>query len=467
MGPRVRKLNDQPERRGARYVLYWAQTSRRADANHGLAFTIETANRCGLPVLVYEGLTCDFPLATNRVFTFLLENVPEMEQRLKQLGLGYCFYLKQRRNSPNNVLYRLAEDAAAVVTDDYPAFLARHHNARVPARLDVACYAVDSACVVPMGCFERREYAAYTIRPKIRKLLPDYLRPFEIPEVRRRWQGPPPVFHTPADARNAADLAAGCDIDQSVGPSLSFRGGRNAALRRLEYFLEHNLRRYGAERNNPSNHATSGLSPYLRYGFIGALEVALAVKSYGEAHGIATEEFLEELIVRRELAFNFARHSADPASLDNLPEWALRSLRAHDRDRRDPCYSREQFENAATHDALWNATQNEMRLRGKIHGYYRMYWGKKIIEWARSHQEAVDVMVYLHDKYALDGRDPNTYTGILWCLGLHDRPWAERPIFGTVRYMSLDGMKRKTDVESYVKEIQYLERLGKDPHRIQ
>jgi deoxyribodipyrimidine photo-lyase len=264
-----------------------------------------------------------------------------------------------------------------------------------------------------------------------------------------------------------AELVASCDVDHSVPPSLTFAGGRRGALRHLEHFIERNLSRYGAERNSPTAHVTSGLSPYLRYGMISALEVALAVRSYGEAHDIPVEEFLEELIVRRELAFNFARFSEDPASLSNLPDWARNTLRAHDGDPREPAYSRQQFENAGTHDPLWNATQKEIRLRGKIHGYYRMYWGKKIIEWAHSHQEALETMIYIHDRYALDGRDPNTYTGILWCFGLHDRPWQKRPVFGSIRYMSFDGMKRKTAVDDYIREIRNLEETGADPYRIQ
>jgi deoxyribodipyrimidine photo-lyase len=206
------------------------------------------------------------------------------------------------------------------------------------------------------------------------------------------------------------------------------------------------LPRYAAESNEPAAHATSGLSPYLHFGQISPLEVALATR--------ASAEFLEQLIVRRELAFNFARFALEPAggnvSLELLPDWARETMRRHRRDRRDPVYNPEQFERAATHDALWNATQGELLARGTIHGYYRMYWGKKIIEWSPTYEEALRTMIYLHDRYALDGRDPNTYTNILWCFGLHDRPWPERPIFGTIRYMNLAGMRRKTHVDAYI-----------------
>ena len=258
-----------------------------------------------------------------------------------------------------------------------------------------------------------------------------------------------------------------CQIDHSVPPSISFRGRRSDAGKHLERFLQERLRLYARHRNEPTAHATSELSPYLHFGLISALEVALSVQAYAEEHKLFAGEFLEELIVRRELAFNFARHAARPFSLDSLPDWARKTLREHARDQRTPRYTREEFEHARTHDALWNAAQTELRLRGKIHGYYRMYWGKKIIEWSAKPSAALETMIYLHDRYALDGGDPNTYAGILWCLGLHDRPWPERPVFGKIRYMSLEGMRRKTAVDGYLAEIRELERSGRDPFRIQ
>ena len=192
----------------------------------------------------------------------------------------------------------------------------------------------------------------------------------------------------------------------------------------------------------------------------------MAAQEYASAHKLIPNEFLEELIVRRELAFNFARFSEDLTSLDNLPEWASNALSRHAADQRDPSYTREQLETARTYDDLWNATQRELLLRGKIHGYYRMYWGKKIVEWSRTYKDALDAMIYLDDRYALDGRDPNTYANILWCLGLHDRPFFERPIFGQIRYMSRDGMRRKTNVDAYLREIDDLARTGRDPHAL-
>ncbi len=453
-------------REDADYVLYWSQMNRRADSNHALLHAAEVANERQLPLLFYEGLTCTYREANDRLHTFVLEGVEETERRLAKLGIGYVFYLRRRKSDPNDVLYRLAERAAAVITDDYPTFIAAGHNARVPQKLDVAYTAVDSSCIVPMSKFEKREYAAYTIRPKIRRMLPDYFKPAEPVRVKRKWRGKIPAFHTHVTAAGIPALVASCEIDRHVPPSVSFEGGRLAAERHLDFFLEDKLRRYARERNEPSRHATSGLSPYLHFGPVSSLEVALRARDYAQEHRLIADEFLEELIVRRELAFNFARFTENVESLEALPQWCLNTMAKHGGDPRDPSYTGEQMERAETYDALWNATQKELLLRGKIHGYYRMYWGKKIIEWSPTYADALEIMIHLHDRYALDGRDPNTYTNILWCFGLHDRPWGERPIFGQLRYMSLDGMKRKTDINAYIEEIAEIERTGKDRYRL-
>lgn len=467
MDKRVQQLNERPFRKEGKYVLYWAQVNRRVESNHGLLYAAELANERGIPVLFYEGLTCSYPYANDRMHTFVLEGVPETARRAARLGIGYCFHLRRRQADPDDAVYRLAREAAAVVTDDYPVFLARRHNASVPEKVDIPYFAVDSSCIVPMAEMTKREWAAYTIRPKIGRLMSKWRRAAPEVKVKRAFEGGLPELHTVVTEENVGELVSGCEIDHSVRPSLSYRGGRAAAGRRLRVFVEENLRLYAREKNEPAAHATSNLSPYLHFGHISSLEVALAVREYAKEHQLIAEEFLEELIVRRELAFNYARFSEDPSSFENLPEWARKTLSKHAMDNREPCYGREEFERAQTHDSLWNAAQKELLLRGKIHGYYRMYWGKKIIEWSRTHQDALETMIYLHDRYALDGRDPNTYANILWCFGLHDRPWGEREVLGTVRYLSLDGMKRKTDVEAYLREIQQMESTGVDPFRIQ
>ena len=459
---RIRKLNEAAPRAGARYVLYWARENRRTESNHALAFATELANSLALPVLFYESLTCEQPYANDRLHTFVLEGVPDTAARLKALGIGYVFHLRPQPGDADNALYRLATEAAAVVTDDGPVFAKALHNRSLAPMLGVGLYAVDSSCIVPMSCFEKREYGAYTIRPKIRERLAEFLAPAPPVRVRKRYRGAAPGFHTAVTVRAIPELVAACHIDHTVAPSTCFRGGQREAEGRLRQFLEHRLRRYARDRNEPTAHATSDLSPYLHFGQISALEVALAVREHAAAHKLIADEFLEELIVRRELAFNFARHAPRLDSLDALPDWARATLGKHAKDRRDPLYCREEFELAETHDDLWNAAQKELLLRGKIHGYLRMYWGKKIIEWSATHEEALATMIHLHDRFALDGRDPNTYTGILWCFGLHDRPWGERPVFGMVRWMSRAGMERKIDVPAYIREIEALERTGKE-----
>ena len=468
---RVRALNDAKPREGGAYVLHWAQMNRRAESNHALAFAAETAHANGLPLLVYEGLTCTYRRANDRMHSFVLQGVPDNAKAFRRLNAGYFFYLRARREDANDVLYRLAGRAFCVVTDDYPAFIAAGHNRSVPQKIGVAYYAVDSSCIVPMSVHEKRAYGAYTIRPKIKRELPKYLKPVEMPALRHRWRdellpAESLALRTEVAAEAIPGLVASCEIDHAVAPSISFDGGATAASKHLRVFLEKRLVRYARDGNQPAKHATSELSPYLHFGHISALEVALAVREHAAEHKLIADEFLEQLIVRRELAFNFARFAGDVESLDEVPDWCRRTMRKHAGDARPYLYTPEQLTRAETHDALWNATQKELLIRGTIQGYYRMYWGKKIIEWSPTYEQALRVMLDLHDIYALDGRDPNTYTNILWLFGLHDRPWTERPVFGQLRYMSHDGMKRKTDTGAYIREIAYLESTGKDPFRI-
>ena len=455
MDERVSRLNDEPVRAAGRYVLYWCRWNRRVESNHALAYAAAMANGMNLPLVFFERVSCNYASASARFHTFLLEGVPHLASQLRKLGIGYVFQLPRRKERPNREVQAILAGAAAVVTDDC---------LRAAPQIDVQLHAVDSSCVVPVSVIPSQCYAAYSIRPKIHGLLRKYLRPAPAVRPRMPCRESFDQWHTEVTAGNIADLVAGCEVDHSVRRSTLYRGGRPEAQRRLRRFLKDGLRRYAREKNEPSAHATSRLSPYLHYGHISSLEVALAVKEHANRHKLVADEFLEELIVRRELAFNFVRYAKSHDTLEALPEWAQKTLRKHRRDRRDPRYSREQFERAATHDELWNAAQKEFVLRGTIHGYYRMYWGKKVLEWSPTAEEALATMLYLHDKYALDGDDPNTYTNILWCLGLHDRPWPERPIYGTIRSMARSGMERKTDVAAYIREIEQLERTGEEPN---
>lgn len=459
---RVRPLNSDQPRSNARYVLYWAQMNRRVESNHALAYAAEIANNAGIPLLVYEALTCTYNDANDRLHTFVLEGVAPSAAALKDLHIGYLFYLRKTRADANDVLYRLAAHAHTVVTDDYPTFIAAQHNRSVPGKIGVSYIAVDSSCIVPMSFHDKRNYGAYTIRPRIKKVLPKYLKLCPPVAVRTPWherllpEGTA-QFHTVITTAKIPSLVAACEIDHSIPVSTTYRGGYTNARKQLDLFLEERLSRYAKDRNEPSRHATSDLSPWLHFGHISSLEVALAAQDYANEHKLMADEFLEELIVRRELAFNFAAYTPNPETLEVLPDWCRKTMAKHEGDARPELYTYNEFRDAQTHDRLWNATQKELLLRGKIHGYYRMYWGKKIIEWSPDYATALQTMIRMHDIYALDGRDPNTYTNILWCFGLHDRPWGERKIFGLLRYMSGDGMKRKSDTEAYIKEIMLLE----------
>jgi deoxyribodipyrimidine photo-lyase len=452
----LRKLNGLPFRQPARYVLYWSRWNRRADSNHALLFAADLTDRLELPLLFLETLGFDRPCASDRFHTFQLQGVPATAARLHQTGIGFAFHLQRRMNDGPHPAQRLAREAAAVVTDECPL---------PDPQFDVAAFAVDSSCIVPAAAIQGRAYAAYSLRPRIHRLLPLYLKPVPEVKVRHPFEGPIAIETTEVTEAGIPALVAACEIDHGVRPALGVPGGRTEALRRLNRFLRFRLWRYAREKNEPAARVTSELSPYLHYGHISALEAALAARDYATRNKLVTEEFLEELIVRRELAFNFVRHSASPDSLEELPDWARATLDAHRGDARRPVYSPDQFEAAATHDALWNAAQRELLLCGTIHGYYRMYWGKKILEWSPTPEEALATMVHLHDRYALDGCDPNTYANLLWCFGLHDRPWPERPIYGTVRSMSLAGMRRKTDVDGYLHAIEHLEREGPEENR--
>jgi deoxyribodipyrimidine photo-lyase len=264
--PRVRLLNKAEERQGGSCVLYWMQMNRRAQANHALEFAAAEANRLNLPLLVYEAITCDYPHANDRLHTFLLEGVPDTARELNKRGIGYAFYLRRKAGDANDTFYQLAERAALAVTDDYPTFIARRHNLSVPPKIDVPYYVVDSSCVVPMSCIEKKQYAAYTIRPRIHKRLGEHLRPADRVTVKRKWREALPEWHTEVVPGGIADLVSECDIDHSVRPSISFHGGSDQAARHLRHFLQQNLSRYAAERNEPSAHATSNLSPWLHFG---------------------------------------------------------------------------------------------------------------------------------------------------------------------------------------------------------
>jgi len=449
---RVTCLKAAPIPKNARYVLYWMQMAKRAEFNHGLNFAIAKANELKLPLLVYEGLKYDYPYACDRIHQFILENSVELNGRFREKGIRYLFHYERNKRERFPTVIRLCQRAALLVSDDFPAFIVPRHNSRVAERIEIPFFIVDSNGVVPLNEMTKQEYAARTIRPKIQRLLPLYLQPFREENLEKDSLGLKVDCEERKLSKSAIEkVVASCNINHSVPPSPYFKGGFIEARRHLVDFLK-KLQTYGRDRNEPSLFGTSNLSPYLHFGMISPLEVALEAITAKKDQS-STEAFLEELIVRRELSFNFTKFAGNFESLHSLPRWAQETLASHAKDRREHVYSLREFETAQTHDPIWNACQNELLGVGKIHGYMRMYWGKKIIEWSRSPAQALEIMIHLNNQYALDGRDPNSWTGILWCFGLHDRPWGRRPVFGTIRFMSADGLKRKFDVQGYVDRV--------------
>ncbi len=455
---RVVQLNDEPINEKARYVLYWMQMFKRTSYNHTLIWAIRKANELKLPLVVYEGLKYYYPWASDRLHTFILEGVEEKKREFERLGIRYIFYLQKDENSPKNTVAALAKDAALIVTDDFPCFIIPGHNQRIAQRAEIAVHAVDSNGIIPMSKFDKEEYAAYTIRPRIKKLLPNYLKPFaeESVEIDSTKIDLDAGFETVVTADNIASLVAECDIDHSVKPSEVYRGGTVEGRKRLKKFVNEILPDYDKARSKPDRDGSSRLSSYLHFGFLSPLEIALAVQDKEAPQG-SKDAYHEELIVRRELSYNMTRHNPKYDSLEALPAWVHKTMRAHADDERQFIYSLEQLEAGETHDELWNACQREMVVTGEMHNYVRMLWGKNVIAWSSSYEVAFETLVHLNNKYCLDGRNPNSYAGILWCFGKHDRPWMEREVFGQIRYMTSGSTGKKFDSKKYIQWTRMLE----------
>ncbi|MDO8411766.1 MAG: deoxyribodipyrimidine photo-lyase [Phenylobacterium sp.] len=447
---RIRALKDAPEGRDARYVLYWMQSSQRAEFNPALEYAIEEANHRGLPVLVGFGLTEAYPEASARHYAFMLQGLADVAKALAARGVGFVI----RKGEPDKVALDLSRQAALVVCDAGYLRLQRQWRRDLAEAMDRRLVRIEGDVVVPiLQVSNKAEYAARTIRPKIHKLWQDYLAPLRRREVRHR------MAHAPAweiDLSDVPRAVAALDIDHGVAPVRRFRGGEVEARHRLQAFVNGGLARYGDERGKPETEAVSYLSPYLHYGQISPVEIALAVRDAEGADSETKRVYLEELIVRRELAINHAWWApADYDSYDRLPEWARLTLDAHEADPRPHHYAEAQLEAGETHDLYWNAAQREMVATGYMHNRLRMYWGKKILQWSASPRVAFDTILRLNNRYLLDGRDANSYTNVGWIFGLHDRPWPPQPVYGTVRSMGPNTFK-SFDAEAYVDQVDRL-----------
>ena len=360
------------------------------------------------------------------------------------------FTSKKIKNRRKQTVAKLAKDAAIIVTDDFPCFIIPDHNAAIVKKAKIPVYAVDSNGIIPMSKFEKEEYGAYTIRPKIKKIIDEYFIPFKEEKIKNKdLKIKVDCSDTEVNAENIARLLAECDIDHNVTPSPIYHGGTKNGQKRLKHFVKNILPNYDETRNKPEIDGSSRLSSYLHFGFLSPLEIAFAVKE-SDAPKSAKDAYLEELIVRRELAYNLTRHNKKYDSLESLPDWAQKTMREHIDDKRPTIYSLETLEKAETYDELWNATQREMNKSGEVHNYVRMLWGKMVIEWTQSYEEAFAILEHLNNKYCLDGRNPNSYAGILWCFGKHDRAWQEREIFGKLRYMTSNSTGKKFNSKKYI-----------------
>ncbi len=444
---RIKVLNDHEVAAGD-YVLYWMQQSQRAEHNPALDLAVREANRLKLPVVVAFGLMDDYPEANLRHYRFMLEGLREVAAALQRKGLR----LVVRRGAPAAVALELGRRAALIVCDVGYTRHQREWRRELAEEAGCRVVAVEGDVVVPVGVVSNKaEYAARTIRPRIQKQLDDYLKLPRAVNPRKS------SLDLDLDGIGLSDIdavLAGLKIDRSVSPATSFfKGGTAEAKKRLRRFIRNSLVHYDTHSNQPQTDDVSMMSPYLHFGQISPAYLALQVRNAREGQGIDRAAYLEELIVRRELAINFVYYTPDYDRYACLPDWARKTLAEHAGDRRTHVYTREALEAARTHDPYWNAAMREMKFTGFMHNYMRMYWGKKILEWTPDPEEAFDITLAINNKYFLDGRDPNSYAGVAWIFGKHDRAWFERPVFGKVRYMAASGLERKCDIKAYVRKV--------------
>lgn len=440
---RIKSLNKECIKKG-KYVLYWLQASQRTEYNHALEYAIMRANELGQPLLVFFGLTDDFPDANSRHYAFMLEGLLGVEDSLRDRGIkmviGYT--------SPEKGALELSDHASLVVTDRGYLRIQRGWRDSLAKGLDCPLIQVETDVVVPVEeASDKEEWSAWTLRRKITPLIDKYLT--TVDELTPDVQSTDYDIES-LDIDDKDDILGRMNIDDDIKTVDYYKGGTEEAKEHLQDFIENRLEDYDEKRNDPTRDVLSNMSPYLHFGQISPVYIAREVMTRDSP---SVDAYLEELIVRRELSMNFVYYNEDYDSYNSLPDWAEKTLNEHRDDRREYIYDLEEFEKAGTHDPYWNSAQIEMVITGKMHGYMRMYWGKKILEWTETPEDAYRIALYLNNKYELDGRDPNGFAGVAWCLGKHDRAWKERPVFGKVRYMNDRGLKRKFDADGYVQKI--------------
>ena len=447
---RIKALNNQPVGNGA--VLYWMQRDERVHENWALLYAQEQADKRKVPLYVVFNLVPSFGEAPLRAYDFLLRGLEEVEKELARFNIQLLVPTGQPEDTIPDLIS--SHNIGEIVTDFNPLRTPRQWKENVANKITIPLTIVDAHNIIP--CFiasDKQEFAAYTFRPKIHRQLKQYLVPFH-QVTKHKWNT------TPLYTNDWSALQKTLRIDTSVPPVDWLQPGEKAAKKVLMQFIVSKLPTYSEKRNNPNEDAQSNLSPYLHYGHISAQYVALEVSNERGIPKDSKEAFLEELIVRKELADNYCYYNNQYDKVEGAHAWAQKTICEHKDDSREYVYSRDQFEHGETHDELWNAMQQQMVTTGKMHGWCRMYWAKKMLEWTKNTQEAIDIALYLNDKYELDGRDPNGVTGVMWSIcGVHDRAWNSRPIFGKIRYMNFNGAKRKFDVKAYIEKYSKSEKL--------
>jgi len=423
-------------------VVYWMQRAQRGTDNPALDVAVKAANALGRPVVVFFAPR-PFPPSNQRHYAFLAEGIPDIADALKKRSIGFVL-----RRFPEHSLLKFCDEVrpALLVGDENPIRQAEGWRRKVARKLKAPLWTVDADVIVPSNLLEKEQYATFIIRRRIQARLREFLIASDNPKAKFAWSAPPGMRSPSLDC----NLTDGWNLDRSVQPAPAWRGGSKEALRRLKDFVQHKLPHYSRDRNHPELDGTSSLSPYLHFGQISPITVALAIEK-AEAQRAQKDAFLNQLITWRELSVNLAHFNPNYDNFECAEPWAHRTLAQHARDPRPVVYTESQLENAETHDPLWNAAQMQMVSTGWMHNYLRMYWAKKILEWTPSPSLAHQIAVRLNDKYELDGRDPNGYAGIAWAiLGKFDRPWFERPIFGQIRYMSGTSTGKKFDSKKYI-----------------
>ena len=495
---RIRVVRDLPEDPAREYVLYWMTATRRLDWNFALDRAAARARDLGKPLVILEALRAGYRWASDRHHAFVLAGMEEHRDRLRAGPVAYHAYVEARPGAGQGLLEALAERACVVITDDAPVFFLPRMIAAAGVRIGSRLEAVDSCGLLPLSAVRKPFSSAYHFRRFLQKELaahlgdlPDpaplsrpQLAPAALPRhVVERW----PAASSELLARERGALGR-IPIDHQVAPS-PMEGGTSAGRARLDRFLADGLSRYGDARNDPDADPASGLSPWLHFGHLSTHEIfhrvagreqwspaRLGADASGKRHGWwgmsrSAEDFLDQLVTWRELGYGFCHVVPDYDRYESLPAWARETLEVHASDPRPWTYRLEEFTAAATHDEIWNAAQRQLVGEGVVQNYLRMLWGKKILEWSATPREALATMVELNNRYALDGRDPNSYSGIMWILGRFDRGWPERPVFGKVRSMSSEATRRKVSLDGYLSrwgaapELDLFTKPGTDPGR--